>query len=361
MKMKKLLIWLLLILIIGAALYYRRDYLPIPQLNSYQAGAGNSESAPNEKIEPQAVIAVQRGDIKKTVSTSGYIKPVNEVYLSFASTGTTGGMVEKIMVKRGETVIGGQELVKLEDKQEHLNYLKSKNEFEVAKITGSPSQIEEKQLTMEVAQDRYESKTLRAPFSGKIVDLFVEEGDFIEGARDVVYLIDDSAYEVTASVSEVDCLEVEVGQSVEIELDIMKGQAFPGTVTEVAEYAEMEGGVVTVPVKLLIDEVLPFFKPGFSATAAIIVDLVEDVLIVPITAIFTGDRGSMVLKAEGEQPIPTPIEAGITDGFYQEVIRGLQEGDKIIVNSYRMNSDSQDRRGMFGGIGGGMPIPPMVR
>ena len=62
--------------------------------------------------------------------------------------------------------------------------MKSKNEFEVAKITGSPSQIEEKQLTMEVAQDRYESKTLRAPFSGKIVDLFVEEGDFIEGARD---------------------------------------------------------------------------------------------------------------------------------------------------------------------------------
>ena len=101
MKMKKLLIWLLLILIIGAALYYRRDYLPIPQLNSYQAGAGNSESAPNEKIEPQAVIAVQRGDIKKTVSTSGYIKPVNEVYLSFASTGTAGGMVEKIMVKTG--------------------------------------------------------------------------------------------------------------------------------------------------------------------------------------------------------------------------------------------------------------------
>lgn len=359
MKMKKLLIWLFLLLIIGGGLYYWRDYLPIPLLNSSRAG--NNGSVSSEKIDPQAVIEVQRGDIKKTVSTSGYIKPVNEMYLSFATTGTTGGAVEKIMVKRGEIVTQGQELVKLEDKQEHLNYLKSKNEYELAKITGSPSQIEEKQLTMEVALDRYESKTLRAPFSGKIVDLFVEEGDFIEGTHDVVYLIDDSTYEVTASISEVDCLEVEVGQKVEIELDIIKGQVFPGKVAEVAEYASMEGGVVTVAVILRMDEVSPFFKPGFSATAAIIVDQVADALIVPITAISMGARGNMVLKVEGEQAVLTPVEAGITDGFYQEVISGLEEDDKIIVNNYQMNNVNQNRRGMFGGMGGGaMPIP-MIR
>jgi RND family efflux transporter MFP subunit len=267
--------------------------------------------------------------------------------------------VEKILVKRGEIVERGQELVKLEDKQEHLNYLKAKNEYELAKIAGSPSQIEEKKLTMEVALDKYESKTLRAPFSGKVVDIFVEEGDFIEGTDDVVYLIDDSSYEVTASISEVDCLKVAVGQEVEIELDILKGQIFQGIVTEVAEYAKVESGVVTVPVTLRINEVSPYFKPGFSATAEIIVDNVENALIIPITALSTGERGNVVLKVEGDKAIPTIVQVGINNGFYQEIIEGLQEGDRIIINSYRINNIPQTSSGGFGGMRVPGPIPMM--
>ncbi|HOR42053.1 MAG TPA: efflux RND transporter periplasmic adaptor subunit [Atribacterota bacterium] len=355
MTKKKYLLWILIIVIIGVSLYLLRDNLPIsiPIPGFFRALDENGAN----KIDPNAVIQVRRGSIKKTVSTNGYIKPVNEVYLSFATTGTAGGTVEKIMIKRGEMVEKGQELVKLEDKQEHLNYLKTKNEYELAKITGSPTQVEEKELTMEVARDRYESKTLRAPFTGKIVDIFVEEGDFIEGTHDVVYLIDDSAYEVTASISEVDCLEVEVGQKVEINLDIMKDQVFHGTVTEVAEYARMEGGVVTVPVTLRMNEVSAFFKPGFSATAEIIVKLADNALLVPITALSTGGNGSVVLKVDGDNASPVPVQTGITDGFYQEITGGLQEGSYIIVNNYQMNNNSQSRRGGFGGMGGAGPIP----
>lgn len=358
MLKRKLFIWLFFILIVGSIVYFGKDYLPISIGNSSQVS--NSEGVFSDQINPKAVIEVKKGIIKKTVPTSGYIKPVNEVYLSFATTGTTGGTVEKIMVKRGQIVEKGQELVKLEDKQEHLNYLRAKNEYELAKITGSPSEIEEKKLTMEVALDRYESKTLCAPFSGKIVDIFVEEGDFIEGTDDVVYLIDDSSYEVAASISEVDCLEVKVGQKVEIELDILKGQVFNGIVTEVAEYARIESGVVTVPVTLRMNEVSPFFKPGFSATAKILVDMVEDAIIIPMTALSTSSRGNVVLKVVDNKAFTTPVKVGISDGFYQEITEGLQEGDRIIINSYQINTASKGSRGGFGVIGGPGPIP-MVR
>lgn len=354
MGKKKYILWFLIFLTIGFLTYTFREYLPVSLLKS--AGV-KSETVYSENIDPRAVVEVKRGSIKKTVSTSGYIKPVNEAYLSFATTGTTGGTVEKILVKRGEVVAKGQQLVKLEDKQEHLNYLKALNEYELAKITGSPSQIEEKKLTMELALDRYESKTLPAPFSGKIVDIFVEEGDFIEGTRDVVYITDDSSYEVTGSIGEIDILKVSVGQKVEIELDILKGQKFPGTVTEVAEYAHIEGGVVSVPVTLRMDQVSPLFKPGFSATAEIIVDMVENALIVPVTALSSNGRGNTVLKIESEKSVPTPVKTGITDGFYQEIKEGLKEGDRIIVNNYQRNTATSSNRGGFGGMGGAPPIP----
>ncbi len=347
MKKKKLFIWLFILILISGGIYLGRNHLPIPFIeNTSKSG---EEGGFTQEVDPDSIIEVSRGSIKKTVSTSGYIKPENEVYLSFATTGTAGGTVENILVKAGDMVEKGQELVKLEDKQERLNYLSAKNEYELAKISGSSTQIEERRLTMEVALDKYESKTLKAPFSGKIVDIFVEEGDFIEGSHDVVYLIDDSLYEVEVSISEVDCLRVEVGQEVEIELDILKEQIFSGKVVEVAEYARTESGIVTVPVTLRMDEVSPYFKPGFSATAEIIVDSVEDALIVPVTAVSEGNRGSMVLKAEDNKGVPVPVKTGISDGFYREIIEGLQEGDQIVVNNYQMNSSTDSQRGAFGG------------
>lgn len=348
--MKKWLIWFLIILILGVGAYFGKDYLE--QRRNPNAGSGISA----EEIDLDAAVKVTKGSIREKVSTSGYIQPENQVHLSFASTGTTGGTVEEILVETGDLVEQGQALVKLEDKQEHLTYLKAKNEYELAKISGSTSQIEEKKLTMEVALDNYESKTLKAPFPGKIVEIFIEKGDFIEGSNDVIYLIDDSSYEVEVSVSEVDCLKVEVGQKVEIELDILEGQIFTGKVAEVSEYANTASGVVTVPVTVLLDEVSPYFKPGFSATAEIIVHSVEDVVVVPVTAISKGNQGSMVIRVDNNQAKPTPVKTGISDGYYQEIIEGLQEGDRIIVNNYQMNSTENSRNQRFGGSGMGMPM-----
>ena len=349
--MKKGIIWILIFVMLGIGAYFVKDYLE--KKNSTDDRSVISA----EEIDLESSVEVSRGNIRETVSTSGYIQPENALHLSFASTGTAGGTVEEILVETGELVEQGQELVRLEDKQEHLNYLKTKNEYELAKISGSPSAIEEKKLTMEVALDNYESKTLKAPFAGKIVEIFVEEGDFIEGSDDVIYLIDDSSYEVEVSVSEVDCLKVEVGQKVAIELDILKDQIFTGEVAAVSEYANAESGVVTVPVTILLDKVSPYFKPGFSATAEIIVHSLEDVIVVPVTAISEGNQGSRVLKVENKKAIPVTVKTGISDGYYQEITEGLQEGDRIIINNYQMNSAlnaSGNRR--FGG-----PGIPMMR
>jgi multidrug efflux pump subunit AcrA (membrane-fusion protein) len=348
--MKKWFIWFFIVVLLATGSYFGYDYLK--QKNN----SATSSDILAEEIDLDAAVEVKKGTIRETVSTSGYISPENEIYLTFSSTGTTGGTVEEIFVEVGTIVKEGDKLVKLEDKQERLNYLRAKNEYELAKISGSPSQIEEKKLAMEVAFDNYESKTLKAPFAGKVVDIFVEEGDYVEGYDNVVYLIDDSSYEVKVSISEVDCLKVEVGQKVEIELDILKGRIFTGKVTEVAEYARAESGVVTVPVTIKMDEVSPIFKPQFSATAEIIVNSAENVLTVPVTAISQNNDKSIVLKVEDKKAIPTPVKTGISDGYYQEIIEGLEAGDKIIVNNYHLNSGLGSSERRFGG-----PGMPMMR
>jgi multidrug efflux pump subunit AcrA (membrane-fusion protein) len=354
MRKRKWFLWIIVTLILGTGGFFGFNY--------WQSKSGTEANSENQiqSVDLASVIEVELGNLKKTVPASGFLQPVNFANLNLQISGTAGGTVEAILVHTGEFVEKGQELVHLKDKEDNFNYLKAKNEYELAKINGSPSLTqEEKRLAMDLALEKLEAQTIRAPFSGKIIKIYVEEGDNIEKTDDIIYLIDETDYEIEVSVSEVDCMEVEVGQEAEVELDILDDKVFTGKVAEVADYAIAESNVVTVPVTIRMDEVSKFFKPGFSASAEIIVSSAENVLRIPITSVSTTGRGSMVLKVEGNKAVPTPIKTGISDSYYLEVIEGLQEGDKIIVNNYQMNTDNSDNN--RGPNRGGFPIPMMHR
>jgi len=354
MRKRKWFLWIIVILILGIGGFFGFNYWQ--STSETEANSGNQI----QSVDLASVIEVELGNLKKTVPASGFLQPVNSINLNLQSSGTAGGTVEEILVHIGEFVEEGQELVHLKDKEERLNYLKAKNEYELAKINGSPSLTqEEKRLAMDLALEKLEAQTIRAPFSGKIIKIFVEEGDNIEKTDDIIYLIDDTAYEFEVSVSEVDCMEVEVGQEVEVELDILDDKVFTGKVAEVADYAIKESNVVTVPVTIRMDEVSKFFKPGFSASAEIIVGSAENVLLVPVTSLATMGRDSVVLKVEGDKAVPTPVKTGISDSYYLEVTEGLKEGDKIIVNNYQMNIDNSNNN--RGPNRRGLPIPMMHR
>jgi multidrug efflux pump subunit AcrA (membrane-fusion protein) len=350
MKKKKWFLWIIILLILGIGGFFGFNY--------WQSKAEANSENQIQSVDLTSAIEVELGNLKKTVPASGFLQPVNSVNLNLQNSGTTGGTVEEILVSNGELVEEEQELVHLKDKEETLNYLKAKNEYELAKINGSPSLTqEEKRLTMELALEKLEAQTIRAPFSGKIINIYVEEGDYIEKDNDIIYLIDEAAYEIEVSVSEVDCMEVKVGQEAEIELDVLDNKVFSGKIMEVAEYATANSNVVTVPVTIRMDEVSAFFKPGFSASVEIIISSTENVLLVPVTSLTTTKRGSAVLKVEGNKGIITPVKIGISDSYYTEVTEGLQKGDKIIVNNYQMNTTNSNNNN--GPNKGGFPIPMM--
>ena len=346
MKKKKWFLWIIIILILGVVGFFGFNY--------WQSKSGTKVTQPSQAhlVDLKTTIEVQRGSLRKTVSASGYLQPVNSVNLNLESSesNSSGATVKEILIRKGEFVDEGQELVYLKNKQEQLNYLKAKNEYELAKINGSPSLIqEEKKLSMDLALEKLEAQTIRAPFSGKIVNIFVEEGDYIRTTDDVIYLIDEAAYEIEVSISEVDCLQLKKGQKVEIEFDAIENKIFPGKVAEVANFVEENSGVVGIAVTILMEEISEKFKPGFSALAEIIVDSVDNALIVPITSLLETSKGLVALKVNKGKTESILVKTGISDGFYREIIDGLAEGDRIVINQYSVENETitnQNKPGM---------------
>jgi len=303
----------------------------------------------NIKITPQMITSVERGDLKKTVSTSGYLQPTDEKALTFS----LNGEIEEVLISEGKRVAEGEALIRLEKSQQELNYLIAKNTYELIKMSGSESEINEQELNFQIAKKNLEDTTLKAPFSGLLTDVSVKPGDFIGSGNEVAYIIDDSSYEIEVAVNEIDSLEVKVGQEVIIILDAFPGREFSGRVREIHNYTQNVNGVVTLPVTVQLDKADKQFKPGFSALVEIIIGKAEGELLVPISAILDRKGQQNVVKVVDNKPVFTPIKAGFSDGVSTAIEEGLAEGEEIVINVYEFarvgsKNDTQGTPGMGG-------------
>ena len=305
------------------------------------------------KISPQMITSVERGDLKKTVSTSGYLQPADEKILTFS----LNGEIEEVLISAGKRVTEGEVLVRLEKSQQELNYLKAKNTYELIKTSGSESEINEQELNFQIAKKNLEDTTIKAPFSGLITIVSAKSGDFIGSGNEVAYIIDDSSYELEVAINEIDSLEIEVGQEGIIILDAFPGREFSGRVEEIHNYTQNVNGVVTLPVTVKLDKADKQFKPGFSALVEIIIGRAEGELLVPISAILDRKGQQMVVKVVDNKPVFVPVKAGFSDGVYTAIEEGLAEGEEIVINVYEFakagsGSNADNLRG------GGMPMIP---
>ncbi len=307
----------------------------------------------NINITPQMVTSVEQGDLKKTVSTSGYLQPADEKALTFS----LNGEIEEVLISEGKRVTEGEALVRLEKSQQEYNYLKAKNTYELIKTSGSESEINEQELNFQIANKNLEDTTLKAPFSGLITNVSVKPDDYINSGSEVAYLIDDSSYEIEVAVNEIDSLEIIVEQEVIIILDAFPGREFSGRVREIHSYTQNVNGVVTLPVTVQLDKTDKQFKPGFSALVEIIIGKAEGELLVPISAILDRKGRQMVVKVVDNKPVFTPVKVGFSDGVYTAIKEGLIEGEEIVINVYEFakagsqNNGSQRTPGMGGFMG----------
>jgi HlyD family secretion protein len=110
--------------------------------------------------------------------------------------------------------------------------------------------------------------------------------------------------------------------------------------------------VVTFEVKIeVLDQKKSLLKPEMTTNLAIIAARKDDALMVPVEAVIRkqGKRVATVQKSDGTTE-ERPVETGINDGTKIEIVSGLSEGEKVILQ--KTQSDSRWRGGEGGKQGG---------
>jgi len=192
------------------------------------------------------------------------------------------------------------------------------------------------------AKDALMKTEILAPFDGTVVDVGVKENDqlssFDYSSKTAVYLIDTRTVKMEGVVDEVDIYRVKVGQEAFLTVDALPGEELTGKVTFISPFGNQTTGVVEFPVTITLDPTETELKGGLTATANIIIEKRENVLLVPNRSIKGSAGNYYVDLVRDEKTMATekrPVEIGAQNEQFTEIVSGLSEGDKVVVEPTR--------------------------
>ena len=202
------------------------------------------------------------------------------------------------------------------------------------------------QVALQDALQQRAEATIRAPIDGIVAVLNAVPGEELDvESRVAVEIIDTSIVELSGQVDETDVLRISYGDSAEITLDAMPGQAFTGSVSSISSAAQLQQGIAVFTVLVRID-VPPGvdLREGMNANARMAVEEEFNVLLVPVQSIYgTFQEPILRVMADGKTT-SRPVTLGNTDGFWVVVESGVSEGEEVI-----MHVSEADEFGVFGG------------
>ena len=218
------------------------------------------------------------------------------------------------------------------------------------------SKLAAAQAALAAALEKLEAISIIAPFDGFVSLVSVSEGDQVGANAAIVEVVDPSVVEMNGIVDEVDILQLREGITASVTVDAMPGRALSGVISEIAREANVQQGVVTYPVRIRVqvpDDLQ--LREGLSAVAGLILEQTLNVLLLPEGAIF-GTFEAPTVKVQTESGIvERAVVLGSSDDFWTEVVSGLREGDRVVMQGSQTATDQFGafRQFRIGGGGGG--------
>jgi hypothetical protein len=201
---------------------------------------------------------------------------------------------------------------------------------------------------LERLKEQVEKCTIRAPEAGQVVyanetdrrgreTIIIEEGTQVRENQVLIRLPDPKRMEVEAKINEAKVTQVEAGMTATIRLDAFPDLRLPGTVEEVNEYPEptswFMGTNKEYGTTVTIDEAPPGLRPGLTAEVRILVERQNDVLMLPVLAVFQHGRKFYCIVPTEQGLQPREVKLGSSNDKVVIILEGVKEGDKVVMNA----------------------------
>jgi len=349
---------------------------------------------------PLPTTTVTRGDIAVRVQATGSVEPINPVDIKSKASGQVIQMPVEVgsVVKQGDLlaqvdprdvrnefnqamaddVVSEASLTKTRlDKirkdslfAQHVISL-SQHDSTVSALASAQSDLVGKRASLDLARQKLEDATVRAPISGTIVSRPITNGMIItsatspNGGTTLMTVADLGRVRMKVTIDEVEMRNVRIGEQASVAVDAFPDRTFDGVIEKIEPQAVVTQGVTFFPVEVSISNKEGLLMPGMNGEVTIKAADLSNVLQVPIDAVrATNELASVsrmfgipadtltnqlrrdLVSGEGTTGIPGRYAVvALPDGTYEmrllktgptdlrviQVLDGLKQGDKVVM------------------------------
>lgn len=270
---------------------------------------------------PIPTAAIERRDIVVDASATGAVEPINVVEVKSKAS----GQITQMPVETGTLVKPGDLIVQLDTRDVKNQYDQSLADVKAAEAKLQVSEAQKKRsddlfqgriitaqehetaaldyansqaalvrarTNLDLAQQRLEDATVRAPISGTVIEKTVSLGQVITsgtsslgGGTTLIKMADLNQVRVRALVTEADIGTISSGMGATVTVDAYPDRPFRGSVEKIEPQAVVQQSVTMFPVLITISNVEGLLKPGMNGEVSILIDRRDNVLAVPNDAI----------------------------------------------------------------------------
>jgi len=331
-------------------------------------GPGSVEVVPGGGRPVSALIETR--SIRFAVSAAGDIGPAEQVSVR----PEVNGKIDQMPVDVGDLVLKDALLFKLDDRDLQIekesqekavqrtrleleqaerdfrrstdlfeNKLISQELFEDARTRFelAKNSLDRAQNAMDLVLDRLRRTQVTAPFDCTVLTRPVSVGQAVSGSggfnagTEVLTIANLSDLVINAHINQADVTRLSVSQEVDVTIEAIPGLKLKGKVERLAPQSTLKNNIRGFAARILLKDVDKMVRPGMTANITIPVASAENVVAAPLAAVFTETNPEsrqieryVYVKSGGEWERRS-IEIGVSDYFFAEVTRGLQQGEEV--------------------------------
>jgi len=320
--------------------------------------------ATSQKVERPTTAIVETRDIHFAVTAAGDIGPADQVSVR----PEINGKLSQLPVDLGDTVKKGELLCVLDDQE-----LVAEREQRLAEIDGAKLQLEKASRTFhrneqlfgnhliskEIFDDsrterdlatnsleradkafrqvdeRLSKTKILAPFDCTVLTRPVSLGQTVSGSAgfnsgtEIMTIANLNDMVVNAHVNQVDVSRLHTNQWVEIQVEAVPGLRMTGVIDRIAPQATVKNNLKGFAGRIVIKDIDPRVRPGMTANLSIPVAAADNVLSVPLAAVFTEQGERYVFVKKDDKFERRSVQIGLSNTDFAEVQNGLEEGETV--------------------------------
>lgn len=167
------------------------------------------------------------------------------------------------------------------------------------------------------------------------VQATIGTGDRFHPGAPVLRVVDTSTLQVEGAINQSEVEQFRIGQPARVRLDGHAGAEYPGRVRSIGVMASTPGRsqfyLRTVPIEVELLDGDERLLPDLTASAEVLVDKVEDVLLAPSDAVREENGRPFVYVLKGQETERRPVTVGRMSGTHTVIEEGVNEGEVLVV------------------------------